>query len=471
MFGYSLQDSIETSGEWYTPDEPDHHVSGSLSYGPNGFELKLDNALQPLLSGTITEQNTSRRYPMIYGLTRESEAITLINAVRANLSLNMGSGGLRQPERIVGSLLVVGAHLPPDFLFPSISFRIPGLQIWNSHPLIKREFGSTEGEDEKTIHIKVSRPTNEVVRVPNIFANLEWGTGYENRIDPFSSIALTMSGWLHIKPDEPQTLNWYFEQVSTATALLTYLAGCPMSADSIQASLDNSPRKVSILGTWHNRSYCPYTNIHEFYLARGALQLEFARVLEHWFEIYQKIKTPSQLGISTMASKELWLHTEFLSLIQSLEGLHRALYDGTYMDRQKYEAVKSSLTNAIPSTVGSDHRASLASRIRYGNEVSLAKRLDALSTILPDPIRKQIFGEGGKVPRRWVDTRNYYTHWDEALRKNLLEDEEIFHVNARLRHFLRTLFVIYAGVPNDALIAAMNSEHNEVRFLRQINAS
>ncbi|WP_423191407.1 HEPN domain-containing protein [Burkholderia multivorans] len=69
-----------------------------------------------------------------------------------------------------------------------------------------------------------------------------------------------------------------------------------------------------------------------------------------------------------------------------------------------------------PNTVGSDHKEALKSRIRYGNEVSLRKRLDALISRLDLPLRKQILGNDGVVPRSWVVTRNYYTHWDNESR-------------------------------------------------------
>ena len=42
------------------------------------------------------------------------------------------------------------------------------------------------------------------------------------------------------------------------------------------------------------------------------------------------------------------LHIEFLSLMQALEGFHRALYEGLYMDEQGYASVKKALGDAIP---------------------------------------------------------------------------------------------------------------------------
>lgn len=119
---------------------------------------------------------------------------------------------------------------------------------------------------------------------------------------------------------------------------------------------------------------------------------------------------PSQLALSVLSSDNLWLHVEFLSLMQALEGFHRATMPGLYTSEAEYEPVKQALNYAIPKVIGPDHKEALKSRIRYGNEVSLRKRVDALVGRLDLPVRKHILGGDGSVPRSWVVTRNYYTH-------------------------------------------------------------
>lgn len=99
------------------------------------------------------------------------------------------------------------------------------------------------------------------------------------------------------------------------------------------------------------------------------------------------------LALSTMASEELWAHMQLLSLMQALEGLHRALFPGFYMDPTQYDLIRNELTDAIPKSVSPDHRASLENRLRYGNEISLAKRLAQLAELLPLELRTRVLGE------------------------------------------------------------------------------
>lgn len=75
---------------------------------------------------------------------------------------------------------------------------------------------------------------------------------------------------------------------------------------------------------------------------------------------------PSQFALGVLASEKLWPHVEFLSLMQALVGFHRGLFDGNYMDENRYELVKKALGDAIPTGLVSDHKDALRSRIRYG---------------------------------------------------------------------------------------------------------
>jgi hypothetical protein len=198
--------------------------------------------------------------------------------------------------------------------------------------------------------------------------------------------------------------------------------------------------------------------------------IDVAKVIYTWFEKYPRVQIPSDLAISVLSSEELWHHVEFLSLMQALEGFHRGLYEGLYMDETGYHAVKQALGNAIPAELGSDHKDALRSRIRYGNQISLRKRLDALSSELPEEIRKIVLGPEGKVPRSWIDTRNYYTHWDEELRHNVLDSQEMYDANVRMRTFLRVLYLLLMDIPAKSIIGALTGGSNESQHIIQLNA-
>ena len=459
---------FETSGEWYLLENPSNKIAGSLNYSPERTELHLLESFKPL-RGPIRFGETDQAYPVVHGITREGEAMTLLNAQRARWYIKFGTGGLRQPELLVSSLLVIGAHLPPDFSYPEMSFRVPGLQIWLSRQIIEQTIEQDEIVGTTTNSYNIRGMTKEKNWIPSINANLEWAYSWQSNCDGFTSIAVAVSAWLTIRPNDPQTAEWYFKQLGKISTMLAFLAGSPMSPDCIKASIGEEYQDVYIMVALHNAKYCSYTNLDDFFMSKGEMGVDLTDVVVRWFELYPKLHMPSQLALSVLASEKLWLHVEFLSLMQALEGFHRALFVGYYMSEDEYESVKKALGDAIPTELSSDHKDALRSRIRYGNQISLRKRLDELAGSLPEQIRKVILGFDRTTPRSWIDTRNYYTHWDEELRSNMLDSQGMFNAHVRLRHFLRVLYLNLMGIPQEAILKSLQNASNSSQHLAQLN--
>jgi hypothetical protein len=470
MAEHPLNESFETTGRWYLPESPDRAIAGNLRYSPNGTELDLQEPFNPI-RGVLRTSDKPQQYPIIHGTTRGGEAVTLLSAQRAGGTFNMGSGGFGETERVFTVWSVIGAHLPTGFFFPKVTFRIPGLQIWLSRQTIESSLQRDETTRETTLTYRVHGWNEERFRIDQIDATVGWGTSRRSTTDPFTSISVTVSGWLTIEPDEPKLIEWYIDQQSKVATMLAFLAGTPMSPDLIEASIDDSSHRVSVMVALRDAKYCLYKSQLDFFMPRSAMEADLFDVLNKWFTVYEKVDKPSQLALSVLGSEKLWLHVEFLSLIQALEGFHRGLIDGSYMPESAYESVKKALGDAIPPAVGEDHKSALQSRIRYGNQYSLQKRLGELADRLGEPIRLMIFGQLGKVPRKWVDTRNFYTHWDEALSANTLDGAGMYYAIVRMRHFLRALYLDLMGISQTAILASLQNTSDSSQHLIQLNAA
>jgi hypothetical protein len=160
---------------------------------------------------------------------------------------------------------------------------------------------------------------------------------------------------------------------------------------------------------------------------------------------------------------------EFLSLLQALEGFHRATLSGIYMTDTDYEAVKKALGDALPLTVSPSHKSALKSKIKYGNEYSLQKRLNELVNALPDPIHKLAIGDAGDFPRPWIDTRNFFTHWDKELEHKIVTGQALYESNVRLRVLLRLVYLNYIGVDPQMLEKALSGTNPLAQHLIQLN--
>lgn len=467
---HAIPDPVDFVGEWFLPDrEKSPLISGTLSWASQRASLKLNDSFTPLVGAVYGDEDHS--YAAVHGTSTNSQYVTLLNAARAGSGFNFGAAGMRQSERLISSLVVVGDHVSPKTLYSEIRVRLPGLQIWIGRSGVRQTIIPKTDDSAFTVIYSIESLPEEVTAISSVSATLGWGLGWTGSGDLVSDISVKTSAYLSVRADHPQDLDWYFKQLGKVTTLLSFLASAPMSPDHITAKVFESAVEVEILIALREALYCPHKSAHDFYMLRNDMGADLGTVFSKWFELYDSIAMPSQLALSVFSSEKLWLHVEFLSLMQALEGFHRATMPGLYTSVEEYDSIRGELSNAIPKGVESAHREALKSRIKYGNEVSLRKRLDALVARVPLAIREQILGGDGSVPRSWVVTRNYYTHWDEASRDSILDGVEMHRAGVRMKHLLRVLYLDLVGIPFAAIAKALRNSCSESQYLVQLNNS
>jgi hypothetical protein len=168
---------------------------------------------------------------------------------------------------------------------------------------------------------------------------------------------------------------------------------------------------------------------------------EFSDLIGSWFKASPGIKTTRKLFTSIIKSEGQYLEFTFLALMQVSEALHRSLDSRSYMKPQDYEPVKNALKMAIPTIVGADHRASLESRIRYGNELSLRTRLKELFLKLPATLVQLVTNDWKSFISRVVDARNALTHPNTDPKTQKLKDQALFDFSQSMKLLLTILLL------------------------------
>lgn len=471
MTEHAIPSPAEFVGEWILAGEQGSvraPIAGSLSWSGSRATLRLNDALTPLRGAVFGDE--MRNYPAIHGVTVDSKLVSMLDAVAGGTSLSVGPAGLRQRETAVSSCAVVGGqHVVPDTLYSEMRIRIPGLQLWLGKSGMSLQIVEPTNTSGRAFEYRIEAVPSEETSISAIEGVLGWGLDRSFGGDLVSRITVTSDARFWLRPVKPRTIGWFFEQFGKVTTLLSFVAGSPMAPDHTAGVIAASGARVEVLVGLREATHCDFKAASDFFLTRDALGIDLGLILARWFELYESVAMPSQLALSVLNSDRLWLHVEFLSLMQALEGLHRALLPGTYTSTESFEAIKRALWNAIPTDVPPDHRDSLRSRIKYGNEISLRKRLDALAQRLNESLRQQILGAVGLFPQSWVETRNYYTHWDEGSRGSVLDGPAMHRAGVRLKHLLRALYLDVAGVPQAAIQKALGGANRESRYLTQLN--
>jgi hypothetical protein len=463
-----LHEELTRHGEWHQPGKDQALVPGTLTYSPERIRLELNHAFSAI-EGDVSIADPITTYPALHGASTKGELLTLLRATRSSVGLSFGSAGVRQPETVTSSWLVVGAHVSADDLYGSVTFFVPGLAAWLCQTPIAHSLIHADGEAGFSEHIVRSSQQPEITRVDKSAMSICWGTGTTSNTNIFDRVQIDVLAWFEIVPDKPQSLEWFFKQYTKLSAMLTIVAGEPIPAESINLRFPDSKDRAELLVCMKAAKYCRLRHPGDFYFPRSFTHFPLSELVQRWFQEIDSVLVPSQLAVSTLNSSGLWLHVEFLSLIQILEGFHRGRFAGEYMDSIEYDAVKAALTNALPNGLSSDHKDSLRSRIRYGNQLSLTRRLAELANLLGEDVCVRLFGGKLKVPRTWIDTRNYFTHWDEELVSNTLDGQALYNATVRMEHFVRALFLTLLGVESAEIVKALDHTSKCAQHLAQVN--
>lgn len=468
MSKFELPKDFDFVGDWTRATvDGDKPIPGTMKWLNRRAHLALHDSFTPLRGDIYGDE--VNEYAVIHGTSLDSKLITMLNASSVGGSFNFGPAGIRQPEKIRSGLVLVGAHVTQATTYSEMRVRIPGLERWRSRGVLEWVRAHQTNGKPMTSILQLDELPDEVFEVPAIGARI--GFRMEHLFSEMNAVEVraTTSGVIRFEPEEPKELDWYFEHVGSICTMLGFIAGTPMGPDLIRVKINGGDVPLDVLVALRQDQLCPYGDSSKFFLSYAGLGAELGDVLRAWCSIYESFATPIQLAFSIFASEDLWMHVEFLSLMQALEGFHRAIGKGVYVSDEKFEPIRQALLDAIPDGIGRDHRQSIESRIRYANEISLSKRLNELAARLAPHVRQRVLGRDGKVPRSWVDTRNYYTHWDESTRDNVLDGIDMHRASARLRLMLRSLYLDLIGIPADAVVKALNGACKESQYLIQIN--
>jgi hypothetical protein len=337
---YPLNESFEVTGKWWLPDNPDRRIAGTLNYSTTDITLTLHGALRERdFQEAFRVRSDFERFTQVYGTTSDGIACTILNAIVEDYRFN--SSTPEASSTIVSSIyLIVGTHTPNlvDLRLCSLSLRCLELDSFvNKHPL---ETIPPDNDGEWTITFNHQAP--DIYRIEEIKAEIKVG----HRAEVFGNqtrrelLALAV---VDLKPDTPQTVDWFITTIWRFCDLLTLLSSEPVRPIEIGIRLGQDP----LYDGWLlYKSATPYEETD-----RGAPQLLFALpnvqerflgILEKWFSAPQPLV--KSIHLFREAHREDGASADrFLRATKSLEAYSRATGRAEYMPLEDYQAVERAL--------------------------------------------------------------------------------------------------------------------------------
>lgn len=464
-------ESCEWRGRWKSIDGSFQH-SGTLVISDSGdITLHVDGALHGKSLAEIMKaaMNAKTEISHVQGILENGHPITLLNLYISNTQVNTSYGV--QVKYLV-QRAIFGGIVTSDQKFKSVEYTFTSVAEWIGLRELAVTMPMTE-EGQVSIEHSLMKPV--VFEIPSQSLQLRISQRCGNSPDStISTVARTLRVWPVISLSKMDGQGLGIDEAHRFAHeirdLLLIITGHRVTIEKVtlvgrEKLEDGSERPVGFSYTWSSRHPESSKQIHQQPLYDMAYcEQHIPTVFDKWFSIGESARDSLNLLVATVYSGSMFDHQEFLFVVQALESWLRQSDGGLYMDQAEYDNRVIKIKELIGESFDSDLAASLKSRVKYGNEFSLRKRLrnsiealpeDVVSTLPIKPISNFV--------NQVVDTRNYFTHWTDELRQLALSGRDLYGATAVLKVLCVILVLQELGFdPKDAVerVKALSSEFN-----------
>lgn len=450
----------------------DHALMGTLVYDPaTGLELTVfENSNDPI--DFFAQGRTE--FPVIHGQLHDGRTIALLDCFSAGQT-GWLSGFIER--RIVANTLLIASGLedPSQLAFSEVRLELTLFNEWVAISPLRRSLGQlSPGEGGKWLTIECERTPSigfsPWPRSLSFVISHELSSGGK---DLLSHAEVTSKYILRIGTPKGANLEDAQHIIGMVQALFSILCGHQVYIQSAVLIREGIPveerleREIRLHKHWARpRSAIRPKHVNELLLNLPMLKDAWPVIWSHWCREYERYKTSARLLMSPDLYEGGTLTFRFLAMMQALETFDRNMHPGAYVDADEYDVIYRELSTVLQHIKNTSLRDSLKSRLKYGNEFSLRKRLFRLCDGLEPSVRTLLFGDRHRqCIELIVDTRNYLTHYDEELGMRALRGEGL-HYASQLCRWLCTACLLRAiGVPAN-LLAEQLRRHRRITDAR-----
>lgn len=174
---------------------------------------------------------------------------------------------------------------------------------------------------------------------------------------------------------------------------------------------------------------------------------DFQTIIRNWYERQENLKPILGLFINTFYNPRVFNENIFLNLAQALESYHRKFVRNETLSEDEHKARVKDILHAVKD----EHRQWLASKFAFRNEPVLSERLEELLPENSNQTLNKTIPQSEEFVQRLKDIRNYYTHFDERLKKKAAKWPELFYLTERMKVLLTSCLLRSCGFSRELI--------------------
>lgn len=419
-------------GYWKLPSDEKYNISGHLTFNPStGGLLEVMGTF-----GNQDERTLEEYHPIIHGFTTNGMKLTLLGCHGIG-STNLP--GISTLEVFVKTILIGSVHFEEvsDLVFHGANCHFLGLDEWVGIDGFNRQ-----GTEEELSKISYQQP--EKINLWNsdqekIFL---WFHRRGPKLQFFSKkrqIKQQILFGLEFYEDRNleqilQRISMLRNFISFALADTTFIT--KITLISKQATNKAKFFQVLMPTNEFNINARSFSNHQNMLFSFSDIKENYTDIFKSWFDLYEKLRPVIELYFQSINNVYLGGENYFLNLMFALETYHRRTSSELKFDKTDYQTLSDALRHTVKELSNKKYADWLESALRYGNELSLRKRLtNILNTTHAELIVR--IGDTERFISKILDTRNFLVHYDAPLESRAIKSNKFPSYNLKLKILLQ----------------------------------
>lgn len=432
---------FEYKGKWKSVNSKEW-INGTLFFDPDiGGRLELFGFLD------LNPNNSSEKV-IVHGKTTEGE-ITLIDLWHRYTRSGEQNVNIGIYEPI---LIIVGHHFETieEINFKNVIYRTFNLFQWFNNSGIK--FDHTDNGDQYSI-------------IYNKIKNIDFKLHdkcigkiiFDSPVDShreYNKKELYEQAYIKLEYEEKTHFEEILNDSKTITDFITLATleqSYPMAITFIDDDFQTDSRYHTpkfIKCFYQNSNYSSKHKLrysHEHLIKFEKIQDTFPSIIKNWYEMHSYFEPVFILMLRFFLSKYNFSVDKFVDNIRAIESYHRIKFDNCRISQEDYKKLVDGIMDSVK--LNDEDTIWLTNKLK-GNEPSLNKRLKELIRSNKNSYLEKYIPQVKSFCLNVVNSRNYYTHYDESLKEKALKNKELYKVTQTLRGILYTCILTDLGMEN-----------------------
>lgn len=431
-------------GEWFLPNQVKGRIQGVLKQNDNG-RIRLHSLDQIDDNGGLFFGG--KNYEIIYGMLSTGPKVTLINSYMNAISHAPGY----EESFFEPTALVVGGHVPEwNFDVEAIAADFDRIDDWFGVSPFR--IGQPENRSEMTVSCKLPyfQPFEVGDKKIALLCNM--------RIKNMSSkdMSLQYSARAEIQFFEPKKITDALEELKTLSDFFTLCMGTKCNYRNISFTYQSNKNNMLLFN--NGQQDIPLKkNLPPFLISYQHISKQFALCLNTWYIKKDNIAPIIDYFVEAHDdSSHQSVVMTFLKLAQALESFSRKTWGEPNEPKEQYDEKIQRILEKLSDNAEDQKWIEDMLKRPGANEPSNNKRFKNILQSVQELLQIQK-DNVKKLAYKIVATRNYYTHFNENIKKEIYDNEEIYYVNVIMKETLRILLLRELWVSEDVILQGTQS--------------